>query len=112
MMTKKNQYPATALVVDDSTYNTLLTEKYLRRKKWQQPDNRKITAFLPGTVREVLVKKGDAVKAEQTVIRFEAMKMVNNVQSSINGRVKEIYVSAGDRFSKGFVLMELEQETA
>ncbi len=110
-MTKVNKPENTQteiLVVDDSPYKTEFSEKYKNRKPWQPRDNRKITAFLPGTITEVLVKKGDQVKAEQTLVKFEAMKMVNNVQTSIDGKVKDVYVKPGDRFSKGFILVELE----
>ena len=94
--------------VDETPYKTELTAKYKNRKPWTPPDNRKITAFLPGTVTEIQVKKGDHVKAGQTVVKFEAMKMVNNVQALADGTVKDVYVKTGDKFPKGFVLVELE----
>ena len=96
------------LLVDETLYTTELTGKYKNRKSWSPPDNRRIIAFLPGTVTQVLAQKGDHVKAGQTVVKFEAMKMVNNVQTSVSGKVKDVYVKAGDKFSKGFVLIELE----
>ena len=96
------------LLVDETFYTTELTAKYKNRKPWSPPDNRKVTAFLPGTITHVLVKKGEQVKEGQTVVKFEAMKMINNVQTLISGKVKVIYVKAGDKFSKGFVLLELE----
>jgi biotin carboxyl carrier protein len=67
-----------------------------------------VIAFLPGTITQILVEKGEQIEEGQTVIKFEAMKMINNVQTLITGRVKDIYVKAGDKFSKGFVLLELE----
>ena len=97
-----------ALWVDETLYATGLTAKYKNRKTWTPPDSRKVTAFLPGTVTEALVQKGDRVKEGQTVLKFEAMKMVNNVLSSAEGTVKEVYAKPGDKFPKGFVLMELE----
>ena len=96
------------LLVDETPYTTELTNKYKNRKPWSPPDKRQITAFLPGTITQILVKKGEQVEEGQTVIQFEAMKMVNNVQTLISGKVKDIYVKAGDKFSKGFVLMELD----
>ena len=105
-MTDKSTQMET-LLVDETPYTTELTAKYKNRKPWAPPDNRKVTAFLPGTVTHVLVEKGDQVKEGQTVVRFEAMKMINNVQTLISGKVKDVYVKAGDKFSKGFVLMEL-----
>ena len=96
------------LLVDETVYATELTDKYKNRKQWSPPDNRKVTAFLPGTVTHVLVEKGNQVKAGQTVVKFEAMKMVNNVQTLISGKVKNVHVKTGDKFPKGFVLVELE----
>ena len=96
------------LLVDETVYATELTDKYKNRKQWSPPDNRKVTAFLPGTVTQVLVEKGEQVKEGQIVAKFEAMKMINNVQALAPGKVKEIYATAGDKFSKGFVLMEFE----
>ena len=98
-----------SLLVDETLYTTGLTVKYKNRKPWSSPDNRKVTAFLPGTVTHVLAQKGDQVKEGQIVVKFEAMKMVNNVQALTAGKVKNVYVKEGDKFPKGFVLMELEQ---
>ena len=95
-------------MVDETLYTTKLTAKYNNRKAWQPTDSRKVLAFLPGTVTEVLVAKGDKVKEGQVVIKFEAMKMINTVQSLIEGTVKDVNVSVGDKFPKGFELVEFE----
>ena len=97
-----------SLLVDETVYTTTLTAKYKNRKVWSPHDNRKITAFLPGTVTQVLVDKGDIVKGGQTVVKFEAMKMVNNVLALNDGKVKNVYVKVGDKFPKGFVLVDFE----
>ena len=96
------------LLVDDTPYTTELTEKYKNRKPWTPPDNRKVIAFLPGTVTHVLVQKGEQVEEGQTVVKFEAMKMVNSVQTLVSGKVIDVFVKVGDKFPKGFVLVELE----
>ena len=110
LMTKNNKSNTESdiISVDEISYKTELTEKYKNRKPWAPSDNRKITAFLPGTVTHVLINKGDTVTEGQTVIRFEAMKMINNVQTPVAGKVKDVYVRVGDKFPKGFVLVELE----
>ena len=95
-------------LVDETSFKTLLTTKYKNRKSWLPPDNQKIISFLPGTITQVFVKKGEQVKAGQTVAKFEAMKMVNNVQSMTSGKIKEVYIKEGDKFPKGFVFMEFE----
>ncbi len=108
-MTENDKKSATeTILIDETAYKTELTNKYKSRKPWSPIDNRKITAFLPGTVTHILVKKGEQVKEGQTVAKFEAMKMVNNVQASVAGKVKEVYAKVGDRFPKGFILVELE----
>ena len=96
------------LLVDEIPYSTELTEKFKNRKSWTPPDNRMVIAFLPGTVTHVLVQKGDQVNEGQTVVRFEAMKMINNVQALVSGKVKEVYVKVGDKFAKRTVLVEFE----
>ena len=95
-------------LVDETSFKTLLTAKYKNRKPWLPPDNRKITAFLPGTITHILVEKGEQVQEGQVVAKFEAMKMINNIQALASGKVKSIHVKIGDKFSKGFVLMEFE----
>ena len=108
-MTKiKNKTQFEIFVVDETPYKTELTAKYKNRKPWSPTDNRKVTAFLPGTITHVLVEKGEQVEEGKTVVKFEAMKMVNNVQSLVAGKVKDIHVHPGDKFPKGFVLVELE----
>ena len=107
MMTEKSA-PLESLLVDETRYTTVLTAKYKNRKPWSPPDNRKITAFLPGTVTHVLVQKGDQVKEGQIVMKFEAMKMINNVQVLVAGKVKDVYAKEGDKFAKGFVLLDIE----
>ena len=98
-----------SFLIDEATaYNTILPESYKNRKKWKPTDNKKVIAFLPGTVTHLLVEKDELVKEGQTVMKFDAMKMINNVQALTSGKVKEIFVKIGDKFPKGFVLMEFE----
>ena len=49
-----------------------------------------ITAPLPGSITAVNVKAGDAVKAGDTLLIIEAMKMENEVMAPADGTVKEI----------------------
>jgi pyruvate/oxaloacetate carboxyltransferase/biotin carboxyl carrier protein len=51
---------------------------------------------MAGRVVRVLVKAGDTVKAGQTVVVVEAMKLESEVQSPIEGVVEEIFVEPGD----------------
>ncbi|MBI3537377.1 MAG: biotin/lipoyl-binding protein [Chloroflexi bacterium] len=64
-----------------------------------------IKAPMPGLVREVNVNAGDAVKARQSIVILEAMKMENEIRAPREGIVKEIRVKAGDKVEQGQVLV-------
>lgn len=66
-----------------------------------------VTAPLPGTVTQVLVKAGDAVKAGQTVVMLEAMKMENSITAEAAGTVKAVKVEKGTQVQGGDILIEL-----
>lgn len=51
---------------------------------------------LPGVILDILVKDGQEVKAGQTIIKMEAMKMENEIHSPLNGKVQEIFVKVGE----------------
>ncbi len=65
----------------------------------------KVTTPLPGTILDVFVNVGDAVKAGQTVVLLEAMKMENNIEADTDGTVKEVKVRKGDSVLEGDVLV-------
>ena len=66
-----------------------------------------VKAPLPGTVTELKVKVGDAVKPGDTVLVLEAMKMQNNIESEYEGTVTSITVSQGETVMEGAVLMTI-----
>ena len=57
---------------------------------------------------ELLVKPGDAVKAEQSLITVESDKASMEIPSSAAGTVKEIKVKIGDTVNEGSVILSLE----
>ena len=59
---------------------------------------------------EVLVKVGDAVEPEQSLITLETDKATMDVPSPVAGRVKELKIKVGDRVSEGSVILILEVE--
>ena len=65
----------------------------------------KVTTPLPGTILDVFVNVGDAVKAGQTVVLLEAMKMENNIEADTEGTVKEVRVRKGDSVLEGDILV-------
>ena len=61
---------------------------------------------------EVLVKVGDAVKAEQSLITVESDKASMEIPSSQAGVVREIRVEVGGKIKQGSVVLVLESEGA
>jgi acetyl/propionyl-CoA carboxylase alpha subunit len=68
-----------------------------------------LTAPMPGTVIQVLVGDGDAVKPRQPVVVLEAMKMETPVVSPYEAVVRAVHVKEGDRVAGGELLVELEE---
>ncbi len=61
---------------------------------------------------EVLVKPGDVVGKEQSLITVESDKASMEIPSSHAGRVAEMKVKLGDKVSEGSVILLLEAEAA
>ena len=61
---------------------------------------------------ELLVKPGDTVKAEQSLITVESDKASMEIPSSHAGTVKEIKVAIGDKVKQGSVIVVLESADA
>jgi pyruvate dehydrogenase E2 component (dihydrolipoamide acetyltransferase) len=59
---------------------------------------------------EVLVKPGDRIKAEQSLVTVESDKASMEIPSSHAGVVKELRVKLGDKISEGSPLLVLESE--
>lgn len=95
-------------VLDDTEYKTINTRKFQSRKPYSPVDYRIIKAFIPGTIIVIKVKAGQKVKAGETLVVFEAMKMDNNIICPFDTVVKKINVKAGDLVTKETVIMELK----
>ena len=60
------------------------------------------------TVIELLVKPGDTIKADQSLLTVESDKASMEIPSSEAGVVKEIKVKLGDKVKQGSVVLSLE----
>ena len=65
-----------------------------------------IIAPLPGTIKQVLVKEGQKVKKDDTVITMEAMKMENSITAEADGTVVKVCANVGASVNQGDVLVE------
>ena len=92
------------------------TPKLVRSKVHTAKDDAKIKsnvgklvkAPLPGTIFKMMVSIGDEVKAGDTLLIMEAMKMENNIQAQLDGKVKSVMVKEGDAVLQDDILLELE----
>jgi biotin carboxyl carrier protein len=94
--------------VDFSEYKTKLSTKFLLRKPYKPANPKKIISFIPGTIRKVYIKQGAKVKAGDKLLVLEAMKMKNDIITTINGKVKKILVSENDIVANKQLLIELQ----
>ena len=67
-----------------------------------------VKAPLPGVVLSIPVKVGDTVKASDTVVILEAMKMENAIHAGRDGKIASIAINTGDSVLEGNVLITLE----
>ena len=67
-----------------------------------------VCAQITGTVWKIVVKPGDQVAAEQTLVILESMKMEMPVEAPDPGRVARIAVSEGQAVEEGDLLVVLE----
>ena len=75
----------------------------------QVPD---IGDFDEVAVIELLVKPGDTIRAEQSLITVESDKASMEIPSSHAGVVKEVKVKLGDKVKQGSVVVVLDGEVA
>ena len=64
--------------------------------------------FAEVTVIELLVKPGDTIKPEQSLITVESDKASMEIPSSQGGVVKELKIKLGDKVKEGSLLLLLE----
>lgn len=87
---------------------TATGDKVVQKATTAMPGGHQVKAPLPGTVLSIPVKVGDVVKAADTVLVLEAMKMENAIHAGRDGKVAAIHVNAGDAVPDGGLLITLE----
>lgn len=67
-----------------------------------------VKAPMPGLVVELLVKEGDAIKAGQSLMTIEAMKMENIIRAERDGMIEKLSVKQGESVNLDQELMKLK----
>ncbi|KOO68343.1 biotin/lipoyl-containing protein [Xylanibacter rarus] len=70
--------------------------------------NNAVKSPLPGVITEIKVKVGDEVKAGDTVVVLEAMKMANNLDAEKSGKVTAVLVKEGESVMEDTPLIVIE----
>ena len=83
-------------------------EKVIAKPAPSAVGGHQVKAPLPGVVVSIAVKVGDVVKAADTVVVLEAMKMENAIHAGRDGKVASINVNAGDSVLEGTAIITLE----
>jgi len=108
MAEKRKTTRFSSLNVDGVKYKTYLSEKFKTRKKYEDKDPNKILAFIPGTIVEIMTKKGRKVNEGDILLILEAMKMRNTVVAPHDGAVKRLAVKVGQIVAKNQLMIEME----
>jgi biotin carboxyl carrier protein len=82
-------------------------EGFRRAEEKSQGPELMVKAPMPGKVIKVNVTENEEVRKNQTLAIVEAMKMENEIKSSIEGYVKKVFVSAGELVDSEKPLIEL-----
>ena len=66
-----------------------------------------VRTVIPGKIVETMVKTGDQVDENQTLLIIEAMKMENEIRAPREGTVKNIFVKVGDSVEANAPLLKI-----
>lgn len=90
-------------------YKTQLTQKWINRKKWEEPNPYLLYSHIPGTIVNIEVIEGQEVQEGDVLLILQAMKMNNKLTAPFAGKIKKINVNAGDKIPKGTLMIEMEE---
>lgn len=106
MSDEQEKYSEIAL--EGGTYETTLTKKFTQRKIFEKADPRVLKARIPGSIDRIETRVGSAVKQGDTLMILEAMKMHNRIKAPMDGTIKAIQVTTGQKVVKGQTLIEID----
>ncbi len=70
-------------------------------------DGGNLSTQMPGKVIKILKQVGEKVEKNTPLIILEAMKMENEIKSSIDGIIEAIHVKEGDNLEQGVLMIEI-----
>lgn len=111
---EKSQNKYTVLINGVSYSFTIETPISFKRKKYLEKNLQKskmelIGAPMPGKIVDVLVEEGAKVNEGESLLILEAMKMQNEIASTVTGTIRKVFVKPNDIVNKEDVLVEVER---
>jgi biotin carboxyl carrier protein len=106
MAEKEKSQEFQTLPMWERDYKTLFTAKFANRKKYEAPDPKKVMSYIPGTIQEIKIKEGQTVKKGEPMLILESMKMLNIVRVPLDGEIKKISVTIGEKIPKNHLMVE------
>jgi 3-methylcrotonyl-CoA carboxylase alpha subunit len=92
-------------------HHTLQLHDPLLQKLEAETHPGELAAPLPGKIIAVLVKPGEQVEKDASLLILEAMKMEHTVRAPARGRIARILCRVGEQVDEGIELIEFEAET-
>ncbi len=113
-ITEKNQNKYTVLLNGISYSFSIESPISYKRKKYLEKHKEKsktetIIAPMPGKIVDLLVEENTEIKEGEPILILEAMKMQNEINSHVAGKIKKILVKQNDSVAKDEVLLEIEK---
>lgn len=111
---EKNQNKYTVMV--NGVWHTFTIESpfSLKRKKYLEKQEgtsikELVRAPMPGKIIDIMVEEGAEVNTGEPLLILEAMKMQNEINSTIDGVIKKISAKKNDSVMKDDLLIEIER---
>ena len=95
---------------DEITSNTSVYKMYrgFKPSSLFGSDSGDLVTQMPGKVVKILCKEGESVKAGETLLILEAMKMENEIKAGVDGVVKKLHIKELESLEAGTLMIELE----
>lgn len=110
---EKNQNKYTVLINGISYTFTIESPFSYERKKFldsQTPVSKieQVEAPMPGKIVEIFCEPNQEVKEGEALLILEAMKMQNEINSPVAGKIKQIHVKVNDTVNKEDIMVEID----
>lgn len=94
------------LTINDTEYSTEIPE-YSIKPYEGIPDPSKVRAFIPGTIVDIKVSEGNSIQPGDVLLLLDAMKMHNEICSTITGHIEKVHVKKGDTVQKNQLIVSI-----